>query len=367
MRHYPAPPTAERHSNGPCAACRSQHPKRSLRPGLAGCAALVAGALASTVLGAPPAPAAASSTEQGAAALAPGTIFVANAGSAGDGTGKGSVTAYPPGATGNARPIVLITAGINGPQAVAFDPSGDLWVANSNNTVVEYSKAELTKASPSPTVTISSPNPLGPTLDPAGDMWLVNNNPNTGASVALVEFTKAQLAKSGSPKPVVSIANLNLCDTAFDPSGDLWAGSLEGGSTLYEFTKAQLAKSGSSAPRVTITSHGLDSPCRPVFDRSGDLWVGNYSSGTVVEFTKAQLAKSGSQAPRVTLSSDDLSQPGDIAVDASGDLWVPNGGDSTLSEFTKAQLAKSGSQAPANTIAGPATGLNVSWSVAFLP
>jgi len=75
---------------------------------------------------------------------APGTIFVAKGGHAGasvgvqGGTGFGSVTAYRPGATGNARPIIVITAGIVDPVALTFDSSGDLWVA-SNGDVVEYS------------------------------------------------------------------------------------------------------------------------------------------------------------------------------------------------------------------------------------
>ena len=317
MRRYPTPRSAERHPNGFFVIVRHRGvPERSLRPGLVGSAVLVAAVLASTAPSALPAAAAPTSMGPGAAVSAPGMIFVANAGSAGQGTGNGSVTGYRPSATGNARPVVLITAGINGPHSLTFDRSGDLWVVNGNNAVVEYSRAELTKASPSPTVTISSPAPNGVGFDASGDMWVVDINANSLANSWLVEFTKAQLAKSGDPKPVVTIGNPNLCS--------------------------------------------------PVFDRSGDLWTGSPGS-TVFEFTKAQLAKSGSPIPWVTLSSEDLSEPGDIAVDASGDLWVPNAGTTTLLEFTKSELAKSGPQAPAKTIAGPATAMNNPWAVAIQP
>jgi hypothetical protein len=369
MRRYPTPRSAERHPNGFFVIVRHRGvPERSLRPGLVGSAVLVAAVLASTAPSALPAAAAPTSMGPGAAVSAPGMIFVANAGSAGQGTGNGSVTGYRPSATGNARPVVLITAGINGPHSLTFDRSGDLWVVNGNNAVVEYSRAELTKASPSPTVTISSPAPNGVGFDASGDMWVVDINANSLANSWLVEFTRAQLAKSGDPKPVVTIGNPNLCSPVFDRSGDLWTGSP--GSTVFEFTKAQLAKSSSPAPRVTISSGSSDSlgsPCRPEFDSSGDMWVANYNLGTVVEFTKAQLAKSGSPIPWVTLSSEDLSEPGDIAVDASGDLWVPNAGTTTLLEFTKSELAKSGPQAPAKTIAGPATAMNNPWAVAIQP
>jgi hypothetical protein len=85
-----------------------------------------------------------------------------------------------------------------------------------------------------------------------------------------VEFTKAQLAKSGSPSPLVTISYIGACSLAFDPSGDLWVGGAESlGSTVVEFAKAQLAKSGSPTPRVSISSQSLDEPCRPTFDSSG--------------------------------------------------------------------------------------------------
>jgi hypothetical protein len=95
-----------------------------------GCAALVAGVLAVQACTCSVTEAAA--VQPSAAAFAaPGTIFVANAGEVtGLGVrGTGSVTVYRPGATGNARPEVVITAGVNGPGDLAFDPSGNLWVS----------------------------------------------------------------------------------------------------------------------------------------------------------------------------------------------------------------------------------------------
>jgi hypothetical protein len=304
--------------------------------------------------------------------ITPGMIFVANGGmnlgAGAEGTGKGSVTAYSPGATGNARPTIVLTAGIVTPGSLAFDPSGDLWVLDPNGTVVEYSKAELAKASPTPTVTILSLSlisrkniAVGLAFDPSGDLWVTKFERDA------VEFTKTQLAESGSPAGRVTIHNDDLCSVAFDRSGDLWSGNPD---TVFEFTRAQLAKSGSPAPRVSISSDSLSRPCRPTFDSSGDMWAANYDGSggsTVVEFTKAQLAKSGSLTPWVTISSPSLESPGDVAFDSAGDLWVPNAGTNALFEYTKAQLTKSGSPTPASTIAGPATELNWVWAVAIDP
>jgi ligand-binding sensor domain-containing protein len=287
----------------------------------------------------------------------PGTIFAINAGARGGGTGNGSISAYLPSATGDARPILEITDGVNGPGSVTFDSSGNLWVVNSNS-IVEYSKSDLTKASPTPVVVISSPsfnNSLDAvSFDHAGDAWVAIG------STGVVEFTRSQLAKSGSPTPVVTINDGSLCSSVFDRAGNMWAG---GPASVFEFTKSQLAKSGSPIPRVVISMSSQNSPCRPAFAPSGDMWGAGL---TAYEFTKAQLARSGSPTPRVTISSA-LAAPGDVAVDALGDLWVPNAGTGADFEFTKSQLARSGSPAPAKTISGPATGLNWPWAVTVEP
>ena len=299
--------------------------------------------------------------------LAPGTIFVANGGANGwgsTGIGPGSITIYRPGASGDAHPEAVITKGIDGPLGLAFDSSGNLWVANFESSVVEYSKAELTKPSPTPARTINY-RAGGVAFDPSGNLWAINWAAATG-----VEFSKASLAKAVQPRPLSVLGVGDECSIAFDPSGDLWEGGQA--SNLYEYSEAAVKSALSPVPKVQINSSDLDTPCQPAFDPEGDLWAGNYSSGTVVEFTKEQLAKSGSPAPKVVISSSSYSAPGDVAVSSSGDLWVPYaasvlGEAWAVVEFTKAQLTRSGSPKPTVTIAGPHTGLNGPWAVAIEP
>jgi hypothetical protein len=344
-----------------CAGSLVEATGRARCPGRVAGVALVAGVVASIGFGtslAVAAPALSALRSDGPAA---GTIFVANAGliprSTG-GTGPGSITAYRPGATGDARPEIVITKDIHGPGGLAVDSSGDLWVANEVGSVVEYSRADLAQPSPAPTVTIAYVAG-GLAFDPSGDLWAIN-----GTDVA--EFTKAEIAKSGSPKPVFSLPD--NCSVVFDSSGDLWEGSSD--DWVLEFTRAQLvqlAKSTSQSPTpdVMIASDSLNGPCKPAFDAAGGLWAGNYGGGTVVEFTKAQLAKSGSPAPKVTLSSLAIGVAGDVAIDRSGDLWVPDAVNNAVNGFTESQLTKSGSQPPVFNIAGSATGLNWPWAVAI--
>jgi ligand-binding sensor domain-containing protein len=81
----------------------------------------------------------------------------------------------------------------------------------------------------------------------------------------------------------------------FDPSGDLWADSINT-STLVEISRAQLAMPN-AAPAVTISAANFYDMA---FDSEGDLWAASYKSGGVVEYVKSQLTSSGSPTPHAS-------------------------------------------------------------------
>jgi sugar lactone lactonase YvrE len=315
------------------------------------------------------------------AATPPATVFVANFGGEGA-TGvlaTGSVTSYHSGAKGNGPAWQTIATKINAPQGVAFDGSGDLWVANSNtNTLFEYTKSELAKHSPVPAVTISSTasgsltGPGGLTFDRGGNLWVANTSIST-----VVEYAKDQLSVSGSPTPKVTISNNSFnapYGVAVDSSGDLWVSdnAQQGSPALYEYTKADLAKVAPS-PRLTISlplnSIGDDTRSGLSFDHAGNLWLVNSAGNSLVEFGKTELVEAAPR-PMVTISASSpngLNAPDGLAFDAAGDAWVANTGANAIVEFSKSQLAKSGSPPPVRTISGNATGLNYPMSVAVAP
>ena len=295
--------------------------------------------------------------------LPSGTVVVAEQG--------GGVGTYGPGSAGDAVPGGTFINAMNSPVTLAFDPSGDLWVANAgSNNLVEFAKAELAKPDPLASVIISPPsagNLFGMAFDRAGDLWVVNNLSND-----VVEFTHSQLLRSGSPTPHATISSKYFNypgGDVFDSSGDLWVANASS-NNVVEFSKAELAKPD-PAPTVTLASYrgSLNYPTAIVFDASGNLWVGdwnteNYSAATLgrlVEFTKSQLAKSGDPAPTVSISPDRSGQSIEgplLAFDPAGDLWNANYYNNRVVEFAKGQLAKSGDPTPVRTIAGPKTGLN---------
>ena len=315
------------------------------------------------------------SAAPGAAAPAPGTIFVADSVNTTAGfIYVGTVTDYPVDRSGDVRPLVTVHMGISGPGYLAFDSSGDLWVTNNNNdTVVEYPKGELIEASPAPTVIISSIEsgaastigPAGLTFDTSGDLWVANNNVDT-----VVEYTRTELAKTGAPVPHVTISldtqgrtKVQPWPLHFDSSGNLWVAE---NNAVVEYAKGELTKSGSPDPRATLQ---IPSATDFAFDPSGDLWVA-LNDDRIVEYAKGKVATSGRPVTRVTISSNrshSLDGPDCLIFDPAGDLWVGNDNNSSVVEFAKSELASSGSPTPVRTIAGAATGLYEPGALAFEP
>ena len=236
---------------------------------------------------------------------------------------------------------ISATAGsISSPFALAFDSVGDLWLANySSDTLVEFTPSQLAATgSPTPNVTVSATGgsidgPLGLAFDSSGDLWVAN-----GSGEDLVEFTPGQLAATGSPTPNVTVTH-SLSDPvglAFDSSGDLWAANNAIG-TLVEFTPSQLAATGSPTPAVTIEGMDTDlvGPTGLAFDSSGDLWVSNNAAGSVLVFSSAQLASATGPTdivPATTIAGTNtgLHSPVGLAPQTAGS--VPGGVSATVGD-----------------------------------
>jgi sugar lactone lactonase YvrE len=128
-------------------------------------------------------------------------------------------------ASGSPTPAVTLSAtsgSLSGPAGLAFDQRGNLWVANANaSTVVEFTASQLAASgSPTPPVTLGATSgsldaPSGLAFDRSGDLWVANDISGT-----VVEFTASQLGASGAPTPIVTLSGSALSGPhglAFDP------------------------------------------------------------------------------------------------------------------------------------------------------
>jgi len=178
-------------------------------------------------------------------------------------------------AGGNPTPSLVITMSVQTPMApngIAFDSQGNLWVSSgATNTLLEYTAAQITAPgvlTPAITLTANGNSIDGPLLiafDPNGNLWVAN-----GGNNSVVAFSAGELATSGSPTPSITLtANAGSLDNpaglAFDASGNLWVSNMSG-NTVVEFAASQLAASGSPTPSVTVSGASLNGPVGLAFD-----------------------------------------------------------------------------------------------------
>ena len=263
-------------------------------------------------------------------------------------------------------------AGLSFPYAAIFDGSGNLWVSDSNNNrVLEFSQPFATgmnatlvigQSSFSSYGNATSSNgvyfPAGMAFDPSGNLWVADAGNSrvlefkqpftTGMSASLV-LGQATLTTSA---PGVATNRLySPLALAFDSVGDLLVAD-SGNSRVLGF--AAPISNGESATIVigqtnfgsrspAISQTGLNVPEAIALDRSGNLWVSDTGNDRVLEF--GNPLSTGESASLVvgqgtfltdipSISQTNLIGPQGLAFDSSGNLWVADASNNRLLEFS---------------------------------
>jgi len=256
------------------------------------------------------------------------------------------------------------------PAGLAFDPSGNLWVADLlNSRVLEYKppfstgmNASLVIGQANFTSNVGKAtqttlyNPFGIAFDRSGNLWVADylnsrvleySRPfSTGMGASLVvgqtNFTAGAQAASQT-------GLFDATGVSFDPSGNLWIADT-GNSRVLEykppFSTGMPASIvvGESGFNTTI---GVDPRTRlyyPIslgFDQAGNLWVAdeinrilgysppfNIGMSTSVVIGQPDLR---TLVPHLTQSS--LRAPTGLAFDPSGNLWVADTFNSRILEY----------------------------------
>jgi len=206
-------------------------------------------------------------------------------------------------------------AGMSGPNSLAIDAYGDVWLANfSAGTVSEIGPngAPLTELGDAG---IGYPVGTGPSsiaFDLSGNAWVVNEQGNNidvlNPQGQFVLGSPLSTGTSSSPT-TVAIAPTN---------GSAWV-SIDGGSGVVKQWDAVGAETSSSGFPVGNTPSGV------AVDAAGYVWVANEGANSVT-----QLSPAGAL---VSTNTTDFSGPETVAVDPSGNIWVTNQSGTAVTEL----------------------------------
>ena len=262
------------------------------------------------------------------------------------------------------------TSSVKTPMGVAVDSSGGVWWVSGTNTISYYTASQVaasTNAAPARKITSASlSDAISLAFDPSGDLWVADR-----IHSSLNEFTPAQLQSGGSQPASVIIGRVlgslqRPWPMAFDAKGDLWVSNFDD-SSVVGYAPAQLQASGYPVPYAAISlSPGLSNPMGIAFDPQGNLWVGNLKD-SLSKFTPDQLTSVGRPTPAIAITFSSVTTPDALAFDNSGSLWVLGFVSNKLLKFTANQLTSSGAPAPAVLITTNAGSLTIPGGMVFSP
>ncbi|GEM_PF-973546 len=265
------------------------------------------------------------------------------------------------------------SSSLNGPIGLAFDSGGNIWVADSgNNRILNYSQSSFAFNHPNATTVLGQSSftagGFGTTattlraasalsFDPSGNLWVADED-NSRILEYTAPFTTGQAASlvlgqssftTGSTG--TSTTTLNTPDAlAFDSHGNLWV-SDQGNNRILEysppFTTGQAASLVLGHSTFTQASPGanataLNTPFSLVFDSSGNLWVTDQNNNRILKYSQPftnnmaaslVLGQSSFTTNTAGTSSNTLNNPANIAFDSLGNLWVADDSNNRVLEY----------------------------------
>ena len=230
--------------------------------------------------------------------------------------------------------ITYSGGGLSEPTALAVDAAGNVWVANYNAAVSEFSP---TGAALSPAGGYTGgglEESFGIAIDATGHVWVCNEQSSATVNAGLGSIT--ELASDGT---LLSGANgfdgggLDFPEAlTIDANGQVWVANY-GNSSLTALASNGMAIS----PASGFMGGGMSFPVGLAADTVGNIWVANQGAGQISAFSESGAALS----PATGYTGGGITVPQGIAADQHGNVWVSNYYGDSVSEFSNHGVALS--------------------------
>ena len=242
--------------------------------------------------------------------------------------------------------------GLDLPEYLAIDATGNVWVANYYNSVVSRFSPGGVPATPTGFPGVGLRESFGIAIDATGNAWVTNqqsvpgaNNSQIGSvskfSPSGVELSGFGYTGGGLYYPEAAVADTN---------GDIWFadygssaatllagnGSAVSGGSGYGYSELSFTTSvaldashnawfGAEGAAVRVSPSGAVSsfsccnePTGIGVDQTGNIWIADYGAVSIVELTPT-----GAVANRISTLAP-LLIPQSVAIDGTGNVWVAN-------------------------------------------
>ena len=175
--------------------------------------------------------------------------------------------------TGIQSTFATAANGLNYPAGLAFDGSGNLYVANTGGGLQGSPSIEKFSSSGTGSVFTTSglSYPADLAFDENGNLYVANAGNNT-----VEEFNSSG---TGSVFATATSGLDSPFGLAFDSSGNLYVANYS--NTILKFTP--------SGTGTVFATSGLDNPQALAFDSSGNLYVANYGNNTIEKFNASGI------------------------------------------------------------------------------
>jgi sugar lactone lactonase YvrE len=228
---------------------------------------------------------------------------------------------------GTASLASLGGATLNAPFQIAFDPAGDMYVANYGEVAGNVVKVPAGGGSATVVSTggFTLAGAIGVVLDGAGNLY-ISDHDNNRVLVVSPAGSVSLLTING-----LGSTGLNLpCALALDAAGNLY---------IADYGRGRIVKVAPSGFGSVLATKGFTFPQVSVLgvavDTAGTVYIPDSSGNRVVKVTASGAASLVVPAG-ITPA---LSSPQGVAVDAFGNLYIADGGNRRIVEITTGGIA----------------------------